>query len=1088
MKKILLIAFLFLSVKLFAQAPTGVPAWNPQNASYRDTSTNLYWFSLGNSLWWRPLQLGDIGPLIAPINSPAFLGTPTTPLISLSDSSLKIINSAWIKQYAALHTTYFNHNQFINAGDVLHPISLKDSIPIQTGNSGKVLGTNGISLLWVTGGGTTGINGLNGTDNIGLGGNLTANTTINLGPHQFTISDSTFNRLLQFSASGVTLGGGDATTGVGLFNGNTGQAEIEYVDFSTGFGQHINLEGFDINVFDGGGQIGFLYNSDYSTNGKKYNFWLPSWGAVKSRVDSAITASLGTSILNQNSTAQTGNFTLKGTGLFKDNVSTGRLLIAIDSSKILINQGGNVLTLNNNVSFQNGSGQTGLETTTGSSFTAPKRLSNVTVYSITYPNDTTGVSNTVISGNNPVLYATPLFTSASTTTHSGFTVNPGVAPTSPVNGNLWITASHIYAQIGGSTVQVDGGGGGGGTPANPTASAGVSPVNGVATTYMRSDAAPKVDSSAFTTRALLTTYQTKVQNIASYFSLSAGNTNTTNIATNTTNIALKANSLIPTALKTSAYTAVANDFVTTDASSSNVPITLTTAPANGTLIWIKMVNTASTNTTSVTAGGSDVFNSGGGVTSITLTGQNTSVQLQYNSGIWYVYGQGNSLAFLDLRYASIGTTINGKALSSNITLGLASSDFVNQGTTTGVLHGNAAGNPSFGSVVNADLANSAITLNGTSTALGGSFTVTKSNTDTTTTGFATRSLVATYLTKAQVIATYAPLLSPAFTTPSLGAATATSINGNTFTTGTYTLTGAASKTLTFNNTITLAGTDAQTYTFPTTSATIARTDAANIFTGHQTIEGVTSAGATGSVNIVFSNSPNITTPTINTSGTNNNISIATGSFPFAATASVNYQLNGSTNVLYRTGFYGNTSTTLAASNSFANIIMAGSAGATTTTSGTSAMLANLGIGGPTFVLGTGSTTTWATTVDIDGPASTSGAGTLTNPVLSLLVRSGNSLFNGNITLGTAGNRLFITEGSNAPMGQVALVSGTKAVTITGITTSSRAFVQLVTPSGSTSTVETQAVCTSNTLTIQANIAAGTINASDNSTYNYFIIN
>ena len=43
-------------------------------------------------------------------------------------------------------------------------------------------------------------------------------------------------------------------------------------------------------------------------------------------------------------------------------------------------------------------------------------------------------------------------------------------------------------------------------------------------------------------------------------------------------------------------------------------------------------------------------------------------------------------------------TVNGKALSGNITLGLASADFVNQGTTTTVLIGNAAGNPSFGAV------------------------------------------------------------------------------------------------------------------------------------------------------------------------------------------------------------------------------------------------------------------------------------------------------------------------------------------------------------------------------------------------------
>jgi hypothetical protein len=49
------------------------------------------------------------------------------------------------------------------------------------------------------------------------------------------------------------------------------------------------------------------------------------------------------------------------------------------------------------------------------------------------------------------------------------------------------------------------------------------------------------------------------------------------------------------------------------------------------------------------------------------------------------------------------------------------------------------------------------------------------------------------------------------------------------------LTLAAGKTLTANNTLTLAGTDATTQTFPTTSATVARTDAAQTFTGDQTL-------------------------------------------------------------------------------------------------------------------------------------------------------------------------------------------------------------------------------------------------------------
>jgi hypothetical protein len=51
-------------------------------------------------------------------------------------------------------------------------------------------------------------------------------------------------------------------------------------------------------------------------------------------------------------------------------------------------------------------------------------------------------------------------------------------------------------------------------------------------------------------------------------------------------------------------------------------------------------------------------------------------------------------------------------------------------------------------------------------------------------------------------------------------------------------------------------------TYPTTTATLARTDAANTFTGHQTIEGVTSTGATGTNKFVFDTSPTLVTPVL----------------------------------------------------------------------------------------------------------------------------------------------------------------------------------------------------------------------------------
>lgn len=60
-------------------------------------------------------------------------------------------------------------------------------------------------------------------------------------------------------------------------------------------------------------------------------------------------------------------------------------------------------------------------------------------------------------------------------------------------------------------------------------------------------------------------------------------------------------------------------------------------------------------------------------------------------------------------------TVNDKALSGNITLGLASADFANQGSVTTVLHGNAAGNPAFGGVVELDLSFSDNATNNAST-------------------------------------------------------------------------------------------------------------------------------------------------------------------------------------------------------------------------------------------------------------------------------------------------------------------------------------------------------------------------------------
>lgn len=82
---------------------------------------------------------------------------------------------------------------------------------------------------------------------------------------------------------------------------------------------------------------------------------------------------------------------------------------------------------------------------------------------------------------------------------------------------------------------------------------------------------------------------------------------------------------------------------------------------------------------------------------------------------------------------------------------------------------------------------------------------------------------------------------------------------------------ASGKTLTTNNSLTLAGTDSTTMTFPTTSATIARTDAAQTFTGTQTINPAANTSATvvsgGSITGSGTTVPGITVSgTLNSSG------------------------------------------------------------------------------------------------------------------------------------------------------------------------------------------------------------------------------
>lgn len=72
--------------------------------------------------------------------------------------------------------------------------------------------------------------------------------------------------------------------------------------------------------------------------------------------------------------------------------------------------------------------------------------------------------------------------------------------------------------------------------------------------------------------------------------------------------------------------------------------------------------------------------------------------------------------------------------------------------------------------------------------------------------------------------------------------------------------------------------------------------------------------------------------------------------------------------------------------------------------------------------------------------------------------------------------------------QTTLVAGTKAITMTGVTTSSQAYVTRAVPNTATLTVVYDAVCTSGTVTVTAKIGATTINTADISVVNVVVFN
>lgn len=116
--------------------------------------------------------------------------------------------------------------------------------------------------------------------------------------------------------------------------------------------------------------------------------------------------------------------------------------------------------------------------------------------------------------------------------------------------------------------------------------------------------------------------------------------------------------LIPTAVKTGAYTALPGDLVLVDASGGSVTITAPAAAPDHAAFGVKVVAIAGTNTVTIARSNADTFN-GAGSTSLTLQLLNQGVTASYQlaAAAWWVTGDDLPLSRLDARYAALSGAV-----------------------------------------------------------------------------------------------------------------------------------------------------------------------------------------------------------------------------------------------------------------------------------------------------------------------------------------------------------------------------------------------------------------------------------------------
>lgn len=477
--------------------------------------------------------------------------------------------------------------------------------------------------------------------------------------------------------------------------------------------------------------------------------------------------------------------------------------------------------------------------------------------------------------------------------------------------------------------------------ANPTATIGFTAVNGSATTVVRSDGAPKADSTVI--RSVANSYslsgmQTKLNNYVKY----------TDTATFLANyIPLNVNSTIPT-IKTFTKGAVINFSGSSVTNTFGAETALQTIAQDG----FDVVNETDVFGTSHHV--DETWAGGGTAGSPTATGNNREIRV---------------LA------ASVYTGAGTKAAEAIAGIQFFTSevqDATHNGSRIAFLTTKKAVASSTGLTVNAQLNDD------------GSFGVVGSlgigeTTVQNPASYASRQLLelASNSTNAANPPTYTTLAASGITSGNVGEFDFQS---------SYNSSGSYGVARMFAS---LAGSTANnkggTWTLQThgdgsgyaTAITVDQTQKTT-FASHLVMEGVTSTGATGTGNIAFSIAPTFTgMTTLANFGTGNGIGAATNFYTqggASATSTTNAAslIGGAAELFYRTGYYGNTSTQINPNDSYAAVLLARTP-VTTGSSGTSAILANLAVKAPLLTVTGGSTVTDAATIYSQGvPAGATG--------------------------------------------------------------------------------------------------------------------